>query len=253
VGDFDPDAGRFTAETHGLVDGGSLYATNIITDRHGRTILLGWINTRRPAEAGWNGILGLPRALSIGPDNHLRQHPIRALECLRSEFNTLGDLPVAFELPDEDPTRLLFVPAGEMPAPFEAPAADIPVPYGQKPGPRPTFGPQLEIHATLQALQARAVGVALTGTDGHVRAALAYSAQDGMLCLNNRNMFVGFRRPLEVRIFVDRGVVELFDGEGHAPIACPVTGLSEGLQIHALSWGGAAAVTNVREAEMCQT
>lgn len=73
------------------------YATNILFDSKGRCILFGWVSGFKneygqfyggagQAEGrGWNGCLGLPRILTLGPDGRPRQTPVPELQKLREK------------------------------------------------------------------------------------------------------------------------------------------------------------------------
>jgi len=87
VGDFDLDTLTFIPQHEGILDPGeqdvpNFYASNILYDAQGRTILLGWVRGF-PQGAGWNGCLALPRVLSIGPDGRPEQMPLPQLQQLR--------------------------------------------------------------------------------------------------------------------------------------------------------------------------
>jgi beta-fructofuranosidase len=87
IGQLDLARPRFTPESHGILDAGTSYASNISADDRGRTILWLWARTNTAAEKGWNGCMTLPRILSIASDGFLRQQP-------PSEFETLRGTPI---------------------------------------------------------------------------------------------------------------------------------------------------------------
>jgi sucrose-6-phosphate hydrolase SacC (GH32 family) len=75
IGDFDPDAGVFTAQASGLLDASDhFYATNLLLDDQGRTLCFGWVRGFAPGR-GWSGCLSLPRVLSLDEHGCLRQTP----------------------------------------------------------------------------------------------------------------------------------------------------------------------------------
>ncbi len=88
VGDLDLEKVRFTPYCHGVLDAGSSYASNISVDDKGRTILWLWGRTNTPPGRGWNGVMALPRILSIGADGFLRQQPAPEFAGLRGEMKT---------------------------------------------------------------------------------------------------------------------------------------------------------------------
>jgi beta-fructofuranosidase len=103
VGDLDLAKPRFVPETHGVLDAGSAYASNISVDDRGRTILWLWGRTNTPPEEGWNGVMVLPRILSIGADGLLRQEPAQEFEALRGQpvtrpgFDVLPGTPLSLD------------------------------------------------------------------------------------------------------------------------------------------------------------
>jgi beta-fructofuranosidase len=91
VGDFDLETLKFTPRTHGVLDPGNFYASNLLHAPDGRCLLFGWI-TGFPAGKGWNGCLSLPRELTIGADGHPRQQPVAELKQLRSRQLPAGEM-----------------------------------------------------------------------------------------------------------------------------------------------------------------
>jgi beta-fructofuranosidase len=94
VGSLDVARPRFTPEAHGILDAGKDYASNISKDASGRTILWLWGRTENPQSKGWNGVMAMPRILSIGTDGFLRQHPAPEFEKLRGEVVTAEAVPL---------------------------------------------------------------------------------------------------------------------------------------------------------------
>jgi beta-fructofuranosidase len=83
VGDFDAETCRFKARARGFLDyGQSFYAPNTLQLADGRRIVWGWVNGF-PGGHGWNGCLSLPRVLSLSSDGQLRQSPAPQLNRLR--------------------------------------------------------------------------------------------------------------------------------------------------------------------------
>ncbi len=85
VGDFEEPRGRFFAETHGVLDPGPAYASNVHFTPGGQCILWLWGRTEVKPGSAWNSIMLLPRVLTLGDDGHARQRPIEALSQLRVE------------------------------------------------------------------------------------------------------------------------------------------------------------------------
>ena len=79
-------------------------------DARGRRILWGWIRERRSEkaqrEAGWSGVMSLPRVLSLRSDGRLGIAPAPELETLRGDHKRVSDRP--------QPGRLRCIrPAGD--------------------------------------------------------------------------------------------------------------------------------------------
>lgn len=108
IGDFDTETLKFTPETNGRLDWSEFkhsnyYATNHLYSPDGRSILFGWIRGWKPG-LGWNGCMGIPREVHIGADGILRTPPIVEFTSLRRllmEKTTLelsqGPKPMAFD------------------------------------------------------------------------------------------------------------------------------------------------------------
>jgi beta-fructofuranosidase len=90
---------RFTLEQRGVTDGGAFYAAKTLLDGQGRRILFGWITERRSGEAqkqaGWSGVLSLPRLLILLPDGALGMEPVPELQALRGAHRLAADFPIA--------------------------------------------------------------------------------------------------------------------------------------------------------------
>ena len=85
VGDFDAETCRFKPRTRGLLDyGSSFYAPNTMQVPDGRRLVWGWLNGF-PGGHGWNGCLSLPRLLSWSRDGQLQQNPAPQLSRLRGK------------------------------------------------------------------------------------------------------------------------------------------------------------------------
>jgi beta-fructofuranosidase len=97
IGDLDlnPDRARFTPETHGTLDPGPSYASNISRDAAGRTLLWLWGRTATDPAMGWNGCMAMPRALAIDRSGYLLQTPVPEFETLRGEPRSIASLELA--------------------------------------------------------------------------------------------------------------------------------------------------------------
>ncbi|MFC7202895.1 GH32 C-terminal domain-containing protein [Haloferax namakaokahaiae] len=87
VGHADLEAPDFEPESEGLLDYGEFYAPQSTVADDGRTLMWGWVKESRGVneqwEAGWSGMLSLPREVSVTAGGELRQRPARELADLR--------------------------------------------------------------------------------------------------------------------------------------------------------------------------
>ena len=83
----------FHPERSGLLDAGAYYAPKTQLDAHGRRILWGWIQERRPeaeySAAGWAGVMSLPRVLTLDAKNDLQMDVASEVEQLREDEQRL--------------------------------------------------------------------------------------------------------------------------------------------------------------------
>jgi beta-fructofuranosidase len=84
------DAGtmKFVTKKKGLLDLDAFYAPKTQLDARGRRILWGWIPERRTEaamkEAGWSGMMSLPRVMELDADGALRLTVLPEVKALRS-------------------------------------------------------------------------------------------------------------------------------------------------------------------------
>lgn len=186
IGELDLAKPRFTPETHGILDAGTAYASNISFDDRSRTILWLWGRTNTPAEKGWNGCMTLPRILSIGTDGFLRQQPPAEFETLRGVPATVPPL----DLPSGTPTPL----NGAQGDSFEL-MADV------------VLGGAAEAGFDLRRSADGKAGIAIR------------IARPGILVVGNTRTPI--RRGLDryrLHIFADKRVVEVYVNDGEAVI-----------------------------------
>ena len=203
VGELDLAKLRFVPDTHGVLDAGNAYASNISVDDRGRTILWLWGRTNTAPEKGWNGVMVLPRILSIGADGLLRQEPA-------PEFESLRDGPV---------TRAAFdVPPG------------APLPLGG------VSGDCLELRADLRPGRASEIGFDMRcGSDGKPGISIRI-VRPGTVVVGTARAAIS--RGLDcytVRIFLDKRVVEVYVNDGEAAMYSTVDAQSGDMAIAAVS------------------
>lgn len=90
---------RFTPIKEDLVDyGSSFYAPQVMLDDQGRRLMWGWLREGRSEavqrQAGWSGVMGVPRVLSLDQTDTLLMSPAPELETLRDVEFRLDDVTV---------------------------------------------------------------------------------------------------------------------------------------------------------------
>ena len=176
IGDFDATTCRFTAHSRGLVDYGTFYAPNTMQVPDGRRLVWGWVNGF-PGGRGWNGCLSLPRQLSISHDGELLQMPASQLEKLRGKPITSRHLPLQgdaqiFKLPDTN---------------------------------------TIEIAADIRMASARRINLDIKGESNTSGITINYDGAE--LAVGDTHVplkLSGNSEKLQLRIFIDRSVLEIF-------------------------------------------
>jgi beta-fructofuranosidase len=187
VGDLDLARVKFTPDAHGILDPGSSYASNISVDDKGRTIQWLWGRTSNPPEKGWNGVMTLPRILSLNGAGYLRQQPA-------VEFDQLRGNPVVESALDLSPDQPLVLERIQ--------------------------GDCLEIRAEIVMNGAAEVGFDLRrATDGRAGASVRINRMSGSLFVGSVRAAIprGAER-YSVRLFLDKGVLEVFVNDGDAAV-----------------------------------
>jgi len=179
VGSLDLAKARFTPETHGILDAGDAYASNISHDEQSRTILWLWGRTNTPPGRGWNGVMVLPRILSVGPDGFLRQQVPVEFESLRRNGRTF-------------PPR----PLGNEPMVLEGVRGDA-----------------IELQAEFTADDSSTFGFEVRRSAAGKAAAIV-TFQRGMLSVGNVRTYVGNSDRVKVRLFVDKRCFEVYVNDG---------------------------------------
>jgi beta-fructofuranosidase len=176
VGNF--DGREFTPEKNGLLDySGNFYAPNSTTDDQGRRLLWGWVRGFKDGR-GWNGCLTLPRVLEVSPKGSLWQRPAIEVTKLANDTFYKG----------------------------EHVALNHPLKLQSKTD-------QFELKASL--LAGDHMGIRITQPQ---RPAFGITFSDGELKAGNEKIPLKLKEgePLNLRIFVDHSVVELYANNGVA-------------------------------------
>jgi beta-fructofuranosidase len=211
---------RFTLEKRGVTDGGAFYAAKTLSDGQGRRILFGWITERRPGDAqrqaGWSGVLSLPRVLTLLPDGALGMEPVPELQALRGAHRRFTDLSLAGD--DE------FVLEGVQ-------------------------GDALEILIRFAPTGAKLYGVrARRAQDGTEFAEIAYNREANRLV--DAPLILREGEGLALRLFVDRSVIEAFANGRACQTLRFYPERSDCLGISLFARGGRAEVLSVDVWEM---
>ena len=101
---------RFVPERHGRLNfgefsltSGNAMAPNSLIDGRGRRICFSWISEGRTEEfqraSGWSGIMSLPQVFSLAADGSLRIDPVEELETLRRGHVRAADIEVSPDSP----------------------------------------------------------------------------------------------------------------------------------------------------------
>lgn len=216
VGHYDRAAHRFHPESHGRMNYGpagvgSLHAPSATHFGPGKVVAVFNIQEGK-VPAGWNGIMSLPRILSLDGENHLRVEPAPEVESLRAEKLAPRDrrTPVRHQ---GEPGR-----TGEGPLSIP-PNGEIPL--------EGVFGKAVEIHAVLDPGDAREAGFfVFRSPDGAERTRISFYRHSNALQIDATEsslrgdvygrvpetgpLHLAEGEPLELRIFLDRSVVEVF-------------------------------------------
>ena len=189
---------RFTAESNGNTDaGGHFYAAKSLLDGKGRRLLWGWAWNGRSREAmleaGWSGVITLPRVLTMGPNDALHYEPPEELKALRRDHREITDI----ALRDSSPV------------PFDAVAGEC-----------------LELIAEFAPGEAQEFGLSLRRSpDGSEETRLVYRRSDASLAVDRTRASLDPRQwtylrsgrlelapgeNLRLQVFMDRSVIEVF-------------------------------------------
>jgi beta-fructofuranosidase len=177
IGTLDIDKVKFTPETHGILDAGAAYASNISRDDQGRTILWLWGRTNTPQGHGWNGVMTMPRVLSVGADGFLRQQVPREFDTLRGPVKTFAPGPL-----------------GDRPVPLESVPGDA-----------------AEIEAAFSTPDAATFGFEVSRAG---RPALTIAIERGTLIVGNARAYVGNVERYKLRLFLDKRCLEVYVNDG---------------------------------------
>jgi beta-fructofuranosidase len=228
--------GRFEVDRRGVLDHGDFYAPQSLFDADAeRYLAWGWLpETRGLSEqwdAGWSGTLSLPRLLAIGPDGDVRQRPAAELVDLRER-----------EVPEAVPSTLAA-------------------------GDRHTLdaaGRALELRLVVGLDDAAAFELSVfESPDREERTVVRYTRENEVVVDRTAASAAGegttetqrmpvtpYDEPLELRVFLDGSVVELFANERHCLTSRVYPTRPDSTGVSLASEGGRTTLRSVRAWEL---
>jgi len=236
IGDYRDD--YFTPERHGRMTwvDNTYFAPEALIDGQGRQIMWSWLldNPNGEKERGWSGVYGLPRSLWLGEDGTLRLQPVKELESLRQHERSWHDLLVA----DGASKRLESV-----------------------------AGDACELEITADAPAQGRCGLKVRASPGGEEETLLYydadkqelvfdstrSGADGRKVVERAPFALRPGEPLQLRVFVDKSVVEIFANSRQAIGRRVYPARSDSLGLALFSAGTEASFKNVRAWNMSPT
>lgn len=204
----------------------------------GRRILIAWVSEARSGEAagqaGWQGIQSLPRDLALDANGKLTIHPVPELEVLRRNHRQLAGVPLT-----------------------TGAAVDL---HG-------VSGNCLELRATIEPGQANAVGLKVCRSEGGEEETLIeVDLAAGTLTLDpsRASLSPDITGPeaqvapfvpasdeaLELRVFVDRSVVEVFANGRQSVVKRIYPTRPDSVGVQAYARGGSATLARLEAWDM---
>lgn len=214
----------------------SFFAPESLLDDQGRRIMWSWIfdgpafATRR--DFGWSGTMSLPRVLSLGPDGRLRMNPPVEIDRLRYKPRSLTNLDVAAE-------KELALDG--------------------------IAGNSIELGLEIKAPQASQFGIKVCRSPGGEEETLVYydrtdkklkvDTTKSSLTEDPKGIEAGpfelpADEPLQLRVFVDRSVVEVFANGKQAVMRRVYPSRADSVGTAVFSRGGPARLTKLSKWEM---
>jgi sucrose-6-phosphate hydrolase SacC (GH32 family) len=214
----------------------SFFAPESLLDDQGRRIMWAWIfdspGFQTRMDFGWSGTMSLPRVLSLGEDGGLRVDLPEEIERLRSNGKTAEGITVP------------------------ADSEDVLEGIG---------GDSIELAVEMESGDATRFGLKIgCSPDGEEQTLVFYDAQERALKVDTRRSSVAggpktveagpFElkegEPLELRVFVDKSVVEVFANRRQAVMRRIYPSREDSVGVRLFSAGGPARVTKLQAWEM---
>jgi beta-fructofuranosidase len=192
------------------------YAPNCLEDGKGRRIMWGWIGGGGAEGYPWNGLLTLPRVLTLRADGRLGIEPAEELRSLRGEHHRCGPLTLTPTSPN--------------------------VLGGMK-------GDCLEIIAEFEPGDARLFGLeVLRSPDGKEKTVIGYDRSRKRLALGDKAGdfdLVAGEETLRLLVFVDRSVVEVYANGRECMTNRAYPGGADSLGLSLFAEGGSVRVRSL--------
>ena len=235
VGRYDAETDRFIPDNHGRMTwvDNTYFAPEALVDDRGRQIMWAWLTDNPGGEAarGWSGVYGLPRTLWLGEDGTLRMRPVPELESLRADEQTWNDVALA----DGQTKKLENV-----------------------------VGDACELEITLAHPNAGRCGVKVRSSPGGEEQTLLYydaearqlvfdatrSGIDGRRVVERAPLELKDGEPLQLRVFVDRSVIEVYANDRQAICRRVYPGRDDSLDAVLFADGANAVFHSVKTWEM---
>ncbi len=235
IGDYDTSHDRFLPDRHGRMTwvDNTYFAPEALLDGQGRQIMWAWLTDNPAGEEarGWSGVYGLPRSLWLGQDGTLRMAPVKELQSLRCHEKTWDPCTLA----EGSPKTLQGVVGDccELEINFQVGAAKR---YGVKV--RASAGGEEE---TLLYYDAATKQLCFDST---------HSGIDGRRVLEQAPLELGEGEPLQLRIFVDKSIVEVYANDRQAIGRRVYPARADSLGVRLYAEGGSADVLGAKAWEM---
>ena len=235
VGDYDTRNDRFLPNNHGRMTwvDNTYFAPEALVDDRGRQIMWTWLtdNPHGEMERGWSGVYGLPRSLWLGEDGTLRMRPVKELEMLRCNEKTWRDITIT-----DGTTKTLDGLVGD----------------------------SCELAITFESATARQFGLKVRASPGGEEETLLYydagakrlcfdarrSGTDGRRVLEQAPLELRDSKPLTLRVFVDKSVVEVYANDRQGICRRVYPGRNDSLRVVLFAKGGNAMISQVKAWEM---
>lgn len=217
AGSFDEERLLYIPMKQGLINHSSeFYATNILTAADNKVYLFAWIRAF-PKGMGWNGCLALPRVISLGDEGSLLQDPAPELENLRGAHYDLRDCV-------KEPRSLRFA-SGILSN------SELTVRVGL------TLASRLQMDAVAGERRTPLI---------NLEAGVLHVQSTPVPC---NDLPVETPRPVDIRLFLDRSVLEVFIDGGRICVSHMVEDLHQVDSIE-MSWSDSATLLGFDAWEM---